>query len=52
MPFGKYRGLPLAHIPSEYLTWLSGFDDLRDPLKVAVAEELPARGDAADAALC
>jgi hypothetical protein len=46
MPFGKYRGVPLRTIPTEYLHWLAGLDDLREPLKGAVIAELLARRQA------
>jgi hypothetical protein len=46
MPFGKHRGLALAAIPTDYLQWLAGLDDLREPLKGAVIAELLARRQA------
>lgn len=38
MPFGRYRGQPLADLPDEYLDWLQGLD-LRDPLRMGVERE-------------
>ena len=49
MPFGKFSGLPLADIPTNYLTWLLGLDDLRDPLKGAAWSEYRRRVDAQEA---
>ena len=46
MPFGRYSGLPLADIPSSYLSWLLGLDDLREPLKSAAWAEYRRRVDA------
>jgi uncharacterized protein (DUF3820 family) len=43
MPFGKYRGTPLAELPNEYLVWLSCLDDLRPPLLKHVLHEMGAR---------
>ncbi|HKQ34017.1 MAG TPA: DUF3820 family protein [Nitrospiraceae bacterium] len=43
MPFGKYRGTPLAELPNEYLVWLGGLDDLRPPLLKHVLYEMSRR---------
>jgi Putative quorum-sensing-regulated virulence factor len=32
MPFGKYRGMPLAEVPMGYLRWLLDHVELRPPL--------------------
>jgi hypothetical protein len=39
MPFGRYRGWSLDELPDDYLEWLDGLDDLREPLRSAVARE-------------
>src|SRR5215831_4372439 len=39
MRFGKYKHQRLCDLPSDYLTWLDGLDDLREPLRSAVAAE-------------
>lgn len=44
MPFGKYRGALLTELPDDYLAWLAGLDDLREPLRSAIASEAAARG--------
>jgi hypothetical protein len=36
MPFGKFRGTSLENLPDEYLFWLHGLSDLREPLKTFV----------------
>jgi hypothetical protein len=43
MPFGKHRGKPLAEIPGDYLRWLTGHVDLREPLRSRVLDELEGR---------
>jgi hypothetical protein len=51
MPFGKYRGTSLSELPDEYLDWLHGLNDLREPLRAAVDQEWRWRfGDVASAA--
>lgn len=45
MPFGKHKGQPLAEVPTTYLRWLAGLDDLREPLRSAVHAELDRRED-------
>ena len=45
MPFGKFSGLPLADIPTNYLSWLLSLD-LREPLKSAARSEYWRRVDA------
>jgi Putative quorum-sensing-regulated virulence factor len=43
MPFGKFKDLPLAEIPSDYLEFLLSCDWLRHPLRSRIEEELDAR---------
>ena len=41
MPFGKHKGRTLGQIGDEdilYLDWLNGLDNLRPPLREAVAD--------------
>ena len=33
MPFGKYKGKPIADMPSSYIAWLFKNTDLKNPLK-------------------
>jgi hypothetical protein len=40
MPFGKWRGTPLLHVPHDYLEWLVGHVELRPPLRGYVLERL------------
>jgi len=40
MPFGKYRGYPLEHIPTGYLRWLLRSCDLYPALEDALRHEL------------
>lgn len=42
MPFGKYKGAPLAEIPDDYLRFLGGLD-LSEPLKSHHAAEVRRR---------
>jgi hypothetical protein len=39
MPFGRYRGLPLADLPADYLAWLDALPDLQPRLRAAVSRE-------------
>jgi hypothetical protein len=39
MPFGKFRGLPIQDLPSDYLEWLVGLDNLHGRLRRAVDAE-------------
>lgn len=39
MPFGKFRDQPLRALPDYYLTWLQDRCELREPLKMQIAEE-------------
>ena len=48
MPFGKFSGLPLADVPTNYLSWLLSID-LREPLKSAAWSEYRRRADAQEA---
>lgn len=43
MPFGKFKGTELEALPANYVVWLSQLEDLRDPLRRAVVEELGRR---------
>jgi hypothetical protein len=43
MPFGKYVGWSLDELPASYLRWLVSLDDLRDPLRGAILEEVERR---------
>ena len=43
MPFGKHKGQEISKLETEYLTWLLGLDDIRDPLKSVVEAELAKR---------
>jgi Putative quorum-sensing-regulated virulence factor len=43
MPFGKYRGRPLADIPDAYVHWLASLQNLREPLRAAVHREAQRR---------
>ena len=42
MPFGRYRGLQLSDVTTDYLAWLLT-RALREPLRCAVAHELERR---------
>lgn len=35
LPFGKYRGRPIAQVPKDYLTWLRGTPGVWDKLSEA-----------------
>jgi hypothetical protein len=39
MPFGQFKGRPLADLPDTYVEWLLALDDLRQPLRAAVWRE-------------
>ena len=43
MPFGKFKGTPLADLPDEYILWLGCLDDLRQPLLGHVLREMGRR---------
>ena len=43
MPFGRYRGVSLADIPTDYLQWLVSLADLRRPLRANIRDELHRR---------
>jgi hypothetical protein len=43
MPFGKHRGKSLQTLPDDYLQWLVGNVELREPLRSAVYDELDRR---------
>ena len=43
MPFGKFKGLQLAHIDSDYLEFLLSCDWLKDPLRSKIEAELDSR---------
>lgn len=44
MPFGKYKSVPVAAVPSDYLQWLAKVCKLSSGLRQAIAAELQARG--------
>ena len=44
MPFGKYKGTLVSALPDDYLAWLVTREDLRDPLRAALARECQVRG--------
>ncbi|MDO8475017.1 MAG: DUF3820 family protein [Candidatus Rokubacteria bacterium] len=48
MPFGMHKGAALGEIPTEYLQWLTGRADLREPLRSAAFKELRKRYQAAE----
>jgi uncharacterized protein (DUF3820 family) len=43
MPFGKYKGEPLADIPVSYLDWIIGQDWIKPDLKEQIEEHLQTR---------
>lgn len=43
MPFGKFKGTPLAELSDDYLLWLGCLDDLRQPLLGHVLKEMSRR---------
>lgn len=43
MHFGKFRGVEVADLPDDYLAWLHGHVELREPLKSAVLKEFERR---------
>jgi hypothetical protein len=43
MRFGKFKGWPIEDLPDDYLRWLRGLEDLREPLRSAVHAEWAAR---------
>ena len=47
MPFGKYKGVELSHLPDDYLDWLLSLDDLRPLLAQALQAEAKRRVKAA-----
>lgn len=49
MPFGKFKGVPLDELSSEYLLWLGCLDDLRQPLLGRVLKEMGRRLAASEA---
>ena len=44
VPFAKWRGFPLWQVPSDYLSWLLSWPELRPPLKGHVEVKLRRRG--------
>jgi uncharacterized protein (DUF3820 family) len=44
LPFGKYKGQPLAAVPSGYLHWVLETCKLSSGLRAAIAAELETRG--------
>lgn len=43
MPFGKYKGVSIRKVPTEYLSWMWASMDMDAPLKTAVRKELESR---------
>ena len=43
MPFGKFKGFRIEDLPSDYLGWLSELDNLREPLRSAILQEIEER---------
>ncbi len=43
MPFGKFKGVAVCDLPSDYLSWLSENVNLREPLRSAVFSEIEDR---------
>jgi hypothetical protein len=43
MSFGKYSGVFIADLPDDYLMWLHGLDNLKEPLRSAIDREYAAR---------
>ena len=48
MPVGKFKGIPIEVLPDAYLHWLSGLEDLREPLRSAIYCEWRKRFDDED----
>ena len=44
LPFGRYNGVPLAAVPSDYLASLIGQVKLSSGIRATVAAELSSRG--------
>jgi uncharacterized protein (DUF3820 family) len=44
LPFGRHKGQPLADVPSGYLRWCLDTCKLSSGLRLALVEELQARG--------
>ena len=36
MPFGKHRGVDLRDLPDDYVEWLTGLDDVREPFRTNI----------------
>jgi len=45
MPFGKYTGRPLSEIPTKYLDYVLGLDNLWESTENAILSELNKRTD-------
>ena len=46
MPFGKYKGLPLADIPTDYLVWvLENCDNVTFNLRTAIINQVNSNQD-------
>lgn len=43
MPFGAHKGTPLTQLPSDYLLWVGGLNDLRQPLLGQILREMGKR---------
>jgi hypothetical protein len=48
MPFGRFKGVDIQDLPSDYLSWLVENIELRQPLLEAVDHEVKARKRATD----
>ncbi len=44
MPFGKYKDMPMADVPAEYLEWLLSQENLKPSLARYFQKELDRRG--------
>ena len=47
MPWGKYRGEPIAELPTSYLAWVLDETNIGEPHRSAIREELAERLDLA-----
>jgi hypothetical protein len=49
MPFGKHKGKSLQQVPKQYLDWLIGNGDLREPMKGFLEREVARRENSGEA---